>query len=135
MLFGRRPRETPEQARQRRYCRFMLGLPPETVYHHVREGVATVVALGVLLVAAVAWQLGHLAALAPALVSGAAVTVLTPTVLMVHRRYRHVVAGALVLTAMLMLLAAAVHRSGYAATVGFVVGPPLSTIADAASPR
>src|SRR5262245_49505951 len=110
----------------------MLGLPPETVYHHVREGVTTIVALCVVLVAVVAWQLGHVAALAPALFSGAALAVLTPTVLVVHRRYRHAVAGVLVLTAMLVLLAAAVQRSGYAATVGVVVDPPLSTIADAA---
>ena len=99
------------EARQRRLCRFMLDLPPETVYHHVREGLVTVAGLGVVL------------------------AVLTPTVLVVRRRYRHVVAGAFVLRLMLGLLAAAVHRSGSVAPVGFVVGPTPSAIAGAASPR
>ena len=61
----------------------MLGLLPETVYHHhVREGVATAVRLCVVLLLVVAWQLGHLATLAPALAGGAVIAVLTPTVLM-----------------------------------------------------
>lgn len=113
----------------------MLGLPPETVYHHVREGVAAAAALCLLLVAAVAGHLGLFATLAPALATGALLSVLTPTVLTIRRRYRHVVAGVLVLTVMLSLLAAAVHRYGYPATVAFVVGPTPSAIADAASPR
>jgi hypothetical protein len=130
-----RRRETPEEARQRRLRRFMLDLPPETAYHHVREGLVTVAGLGVVLAALVAWRLGHFATLAPALVSGVVLAVLTPTVLVVRRRYRHVVAGAFVLTLMLGLLAAAVHRSGSVAPVGFVVGPTPSAIAGAASPR
>jgi hypothetical protein len=133
--FWLRPRETPEEARQRRLCRFMLGLPPEIVYHHVREGVATIAALGVVLAAVVAWQLGQFAAIAPALFSGMLLAVLTPTVLVARRRYRHVVAGVLVLAMLLGLLAAAVHRYGYPATVAFVVGPTPSAIADAVTPR
>jgi hypothetical protein len=131
----RRPRETPEEARQRRLCRLMLGLPPETVYHHVREGVITVAGLGLVLVVAVAWRMGHLATLAPMLFSGALLVMLTPTVLVVRRRYRHVLAAMLVLAVLLGLLVAAVHRYGYASTLAFVVSPTPSAIADAVSPR
>ena len=114
-------------------CRFMLGLLPETVYHHhVREGVATAVRLCVVLLLVVAWQLGHLATLAPALASGAVIAVLTPTVLMIRRRYRHVAAGALVLAVMLGLLAASVHRYGNRVTIAFVVSPTPAAMADSA---
>jgi len=133
--FMRRCRETPEEARQRRLCRFMLELPPETVYHHVREGVAAVAGLSALLVAVIAWQLGEFAAVAPALLSGALLAVLTPTVLTIRRRYRHVVAGLLVLALMFGLLAAVVHRYGNPMAIAFVVSPTPSAIADAASPR
>ena len=71
MRFTMRPRETPEEARARRLCRFKLGLPPEIVYHHVREGVAVIAALCVVLAAVVAWQLGQLATIAPALSANA----------------------------------------------------------------
>jgi hypothetical protein len=128
-------RETPEEARQRRLCRLMLGLPPETVYHHVREGVITVAGLGLVLVVMIAWRMGQLATLAPILFSGALLAMLTPTVLMVRRRYRHVLAAVLVLAMLLGLLAAAVHRYGYPATLALVVGPTPSAVADAVSPR
>src|SRR5207245_7560119 len=118
-----RPCETPEEARARRLCRFKLGLPPEIVSHHVREGVATIAALCVVLAAVVAWQLGQLATIAPALFSGTLLAGLTPTVLVIRRRYRHVVAGVLVLAMLLGLLATAVHRYGYPAMVAFIVGP------------
>src|SRR5258705_11019401 len=113
----------------------MIGLPPETVYHHVREGVATVVGLCVLLVALIAWRLGQLPELAPALVVGALLAVLTPTVLTIRRRYRHVAAGVLVLAVMLGLLAAPVHRYGYPPTFPSAVGPTPPRIADAFTPR
>ncbi|MGH7303841.1 MAG: hypothetical protein ACRELZ_11150 [Candidatus Rokuibacteriota bacterium] len=114
----------------------MLGLPPETVYHHVREGVATVAGLCLLLLAVSAWHRGQLAPLAPMLVSGALLAALTPTVLMVRRRYRHAVAGALLVAVMLGVLAAAIHRFGNPATVVAVVaGSTPSAIADAVSPR
>jgi hypothetical protein len=133
--FLRRWRETKEEARQRRRCRFMLDLPAETVYHHVREGVATVAGLCLVLVATVAWRTGYFETLAPVIVAGTLLAVLTPTVLTVRRRYRDVVAGVLVLAMLLGLLATAVHRYGYPATVAFVVGPTPSAIADAVSPR
>src|SRR5262249_8360586 len=133
--FFKRPRETPEQARQRRLCRLMLGLPPETVYHHVREGVAAVVGLCALFASVIAWQIGQLATIAPILAGGALLTAFTTTVLTVRRHYRHVVAGAVVLAVMVWFLAAAIHRYGYPATVAFVVGPTPSAVADAASPR
>ena len=113
----------------------MLGLPPETVYHHVREGVIAVAGLGLVLVVAIAWRMGQLATLAPILFSGALLATLTPTVLMVRRRYRHVFAAVLVLAMLLGLFAAAVHRYGYPLTVALVVGPTPSASADAVSPR
>jgi hypothetical protein len=133
--FLRRRRETPEEARQRRLYRWMLGLPPETVYHHVREGAATVAGFCLVLVALVTWRMGHFDTLAPVLVAGALLAVLTPTVLTIRRRYRHVVAGVLVLAALLGLLATAVHRYGNPATIAFVVGLTPSAVADAVSPR
>ncbi len=113
----------------------MLGLPPEIVYHHVREGVTAIAALGVVLVAVVAWQLDRFAAIAPALFSGVLLAALTPTVLLARRRYRHVLAGVLMLAVMLGLLVAAVHRYGFPAPVTLVVGPTPSAIADAVTPR
>jgi len=113
----------------------MLGLPAETVYHHVGEGVATVVGLCALFTSVIAWQVGQFATTAPLLVGGALLAILTATVLTIRRHYRHVVAGALVLAVMVGLLTAAVHRYGYPATVAFVVGPTPPAIADAVSPR
>ncbi len=133
--FFNRRRETPEEARQRRLCRLMLGLPPETVYHHVREGAAVVVGLCAVFVSVLAWQLGQFATFAPVLVAGALLSILTPTVLLIRRRYRHVAAGVLVLVVMLGVLAAAIHRYGYPATGAFVVGPTPAAIADDITPR
>ena len=135
MSLFKRQRETPEEARQRRLCRLMLGLPPETVYYHVREGAAAVVGLCALCASVIAWQVGQFAAIAPILVGGGLLAALTATVLTARRHYRHVVAGVLVLAVMVGLLAAAVHRYGYPATVAFVVGPTPSAVADAVSPR
>lgn len=132
-VFGRR-HETPEEAQQRRLCRLMLGLPPETVYHHVREGVATVAGLALVLLVAMVWSAGQLAALAPILFGGALIAMMTPTVLMFRRRYRHVAAAMLVLVMLLGLLAAAFHRYG-SPTVVLFVDPTPSAVADAVSPR
>ena len=52
--FTMRRHESPEEARQRRFCRYQLGLPPEVVYHRVREGMATIAALSLVLVAVTA---------------------------------------------------------------------------------
>ena len=113
----------------------MLGLPPETVYDHVGQGVAAVVGLCALFAAVIVWQVGQLATIAPILVGGALLAAFTATVLTIRRHYRHVAAGALVLAVMVGLLAAAVHRYGYPATVAFVVGPTPSAVADAVSPH
>jgi len=134
MRVFRRRHETSEEARQRRLCRLMLGLPPETVYHHVREGVVTVAGLALVLLVVIVWRAGQLATLAPILFAGALIAMMTPTVLMVRRRYRHVAAAMLVLVMLLGLLAAAVHRYG-APTVVLFVDPTPSAIADAVSPR
>jgi len=133
--FFKRRRETPEEARQRRLCRLMLGLPPETVYYHVGEAVAAIVGLCALFASVIAWQVEQFATIAPLLVGGALLAALTTTVLTIRRHYRHVAADALVLAVMLGLLAAAVHRYGYPATVAFVVGPMPSAVADVVSPR
>lgn len=133
--FTMRRRESPEEARQRRFCRYRLGLPPEIVYHHVTEGVAVVAALSLVLLAVTAWQLDCFATTAPALVSAILLAALTPTVLLVRRRYRHVVAGVLTLGMLLVLLAAMVQRYGSTAPVEFVVGPTPSAIADAVTRR
>jgi hypothetical protein len=132
-LFGRR-HGTPEEARQRRLCRLMLGLPPQTVYHHVREGLATVAALCLVLLVVIVWRAGQFATLAPVLFGGALIAMMTPTVLMVRRRYRHVVAAMLVLVMLLGLLAASVHRYS-SPTVVLFVDPTPSAVADAVSPR
>jgi len=134
MPFFDRRRETPEEARQRRLCRLMLGLPPETVYHHVREGVAAVGALCLVLLVVIVWRAGQLATLLPILFGGVLVAAMTPTVLMVRRRYRHVAVAMLVLVVLLGLLATAVHRYG-SPTVVLFVDPTPSAIADAVSPR
>ena len=127
--------ETPEEARQRRLCRLMLGLPPETVYHDVREGVATIAALCVILIVEMAWRVGYLEIVAPILISGALLAMLTPTVLTVRRRYRHALAGVLVLAILLTLLAAAIDRYGNPLTFAFDVAPTPSAIADAVPSR
>ena len=132
-VFKRR-QETPEEARQRRLCRLMLGLPPETVYHHVREGVVTVAGLALVLLVVIVWRAGQLATLAPILFAGSLIAMMTPTVLMARRRYRHVVAAMLVLVMLLGLLAGAVHRYG-SPTVVLFVDPTPSAVADAVSPR
>src|SRR5438309_2355368 len=134
MHFRRRRPESPEEARQRRLCRFMLELPPETVYHHVRGGLATLGALSFVLIGVVAWRLGQFATVAPALASGLALATLAPAVLGVRRHYRHVVAGVLVLAALLGLLAA-VHLSGYRGPVALIVGPTAWALADSTSTR
>jgi len=132
--FTMRRGETPEEARQRRFCRYQLGLPPEIVYHHVWEGAAAIAALCLVFAAVTAWQVDHFATIAPALVSAILLTVLTPTVLFARRRYRHVLAGALTLAVLFVLLAAVVQRYGSTA-VELVVGPTPSAIADAVTRR
>jgi predicted PurR-regulated permease PerM len=112
----------------------MLGLPPETVYHHVREGVVTVAGLALVLLVVIVWRAGQLATLAPILFAGSLIAMMTPTVLMARRRYRHVVAAMLVLVMLLGLLAGAVHRYG-SPTVVLFVDPTPSAVADAVSPR
>jgi len=81
MRFDLWPSESPEEARQRRLCRKMLMLPPETEYHHVLPGFATLGALGLLLLAVVAWRLGRLGMIAPALATGLALTIFAAGVL------------------------------------------------------
>jgi len=113
--------ESSEEARQRRLCRKMLMLPPEPEYHHVLLGFATLGALGLLL--------------AGALVSVFVLGAFTSTVLQIRRRYRHVVAGVLVLAALLSVLLAAVHRYGYAGPIGVVAGPTPSALASSGATR
>ena len=127
--------ESPDEARQRRLCRKMLMLPPETEYHHVLPGFATLGALGLMLLAFVAWRLGRLGLIAPLLATGLALTIFTAGVLWFRRSYRHAVAGVLILVLLIGLLAAAVHRSGYVGPVIEAAGLPPSAFANAPAPR
>jgi len=127
--------ESPEEARQRRLCRKMLMLPPEPEYHHVLPGFAALGALGLLLAGVFAWRLGHYGTVGPALVSVFVLGAFTSTVLQIRRRYRHVVAGVLVLAALLSVLLAAVHRYGYAGPIGVVAGPTPSALASSGATR
>ena len=113
----------------------MLMLPPEPEYHQVLAGLATLGALGLLLIGLVAWRLGHFATVAPALTSMLVLAALTTTVFRIRRRYRHVVAGVLILAVLLGLLAAAIHRYGSLGSVAVVAGRTASTLANSAAPR
>jgi len=127
--------ESPEEARRRRLCRKMLKLPPEPEYHHVLPGFATLGTLGLLLIGVVAWRLGHFATAAPALTSVPLLAALTSIVLGMRRRYRHAIAGVLVLAVLLSLLAAAVHRYGLLGPVAIAAGPTASALANSAPTR
>lgn len=91
----------------------MLGLPPEPEYHHVLPGLATLGALGALLIGLCAWRVGHLGTVAPALAGVLVVVAGGAAVLRVRRRYRHVVAGVLVLAVLFGLLGAAVYHPAH----------------------
>ena len=113
----------------------MLGLPSEPEYHHVLSGFATLGALSLLLAGVVAWRLGRFATIAPALSSVLVLAALTCTVLRIRRRYRHAVAGVLMLAVLLGALAAAVHRYGYVGPVTVVGGPTSSAHANSGAAR
>ncbi len=132
-LLGRH--ESPEEARQHRLCRKMLGLPPETGYRDVLPGLATLGALGALLLGVVAWRLGHLQTIASALTGALAFIALGAAILQIHRRYLHAAAGVLVLAMLLGLLAAAIHRQGYLAPAAVVAGPAASALANSTPTR
>jgi len=127
--------ESPEEARQRRLCRKMLMLPPETEYRHVLPGFAALGTLSLLLLGVVVWRLGHLGVIAPALATGLVLTLFAAGVLWFRRRYRHAVAGLLILVLLVGLLAAAVHRHGYIGPVIDAAGPPPSAFAGSPTPR
>jgi hypothetical protein len=135
MRLGAWRRESPAEARQRRLVRKMLMLPPEPVYHDVLAGFATLGALGLVLMGVLAWRLGQLATIAPILVSVLIVATLGHTVLQTRRRYRHVIAGALVLAMLLGVLAAVAHRYGSIASMAVVAGPTPSALANSDTPR
>lgn len=100
----------------------MLGLPPETQYLHVGQGLATLATLGGLFLGPVAWRLGHLQAVASVFVAVFVLGMLGVACLRMHRRYRHVVAGALVLAALVGFLAAAAYRYGHLERVATLGG-------------
>ena len=107
------PRESPEEARQRRLCRKMLELPPEVEYVHVGPGLITLGALSALLIGLVAWRLDAVAAIAWGLGALVALGALAAGCSRIHEHYRHVAAGVLVLGALLAVLAVTVHQQGY----------------------
>ena len=109
------PRETPEEARKRRLCRKMLELPPEVEYVHVWPGLITLAALCALLIGLVVWRLDAVATAAWGVGALAALVlaVLAAGCVRIHEHYRHVVAGVLVLGALIAVLAVTVRRQGY----------------------
>ena len=107
------PRESPEEARQRRLCRKMLELPPEVEYVHVWPGMITLVALSAFLVGLVAWRLDAVLTVAWGVGALAALGALAAGCARIHEHYRHVAAGVLVLGALLAVLAVTVHQQGY----------------------
>jgi hypothetical protein len=107
-----RRRESPEEARKRRLCRKMLELPPEVQYRHVWPGLITLSGLSALLVGLVAWRLDALVTIAWGFGVIAVLGALAAVCVRIHRDYRHVAAGVLVLGALLALLAVTVHQ-GY----------------------
>jgi hypothetical protein len=108
-----RKHESPEEARKRRLCRQMLGLPPEIVYVHVWPGLITLGASSALLIGLVAWRLDAVSAVAGGLGALAVLGALAAGCARIQEHYRHVVPGVLVLGALLAVLAVTVHRQGY----------------------
>ena len=105
--------ESPDEARKRRLCRMKLGLPPQIEYVHVWPALITLGALSALLVGLVAWRLDALATVALGLGAIGALGIFSAGWLRVHRHYRHVAAGVLVLGVLLALLAVTAHQRGY----------------------
>ncbi len=119
--------ECPKEARQRRLCRMMLGLSLEPEDDHVLPALAT---LGVLLIGLFAWRMGYLGTVAPALTGVLVLVALGAAVLRVRRRYRHVVAGVLVLAVLLGLLGAAVYHRAHLEPFVAIAGRTASALAD-----
>ena len=119
--------ECPKEARQRRLCRMMLGLSLEPEDDHVLPALAT---LGVLLIGLFAWRMGYLGTVAPALTGVLVLVALGAAVLRVRRRYRHVVAGVLVLAVLLGLLGAAVFHRAHLEPFVAIAGRTASALAD-----
>ena len=105
--------EGPDEARKRRLCRKMLELPPEVQYSHVWPGLITLSGLSTLLVGLVAWRLDAPMTIAWGFGAIVALGALVAVCARIHQHYRHVAAGALVLSALLALLAVTVHHQGY----------------------
>ena len=124
--------EGPDEARQRRLCRMMLGLSPEPEDDHVLPALAT---LGALLIGLFAWRMGHLGTVAPALTGVLVLVALGAAVLRGRRRYRHVVAGLLVLAVLLGLLGAAVYHHAYLEPFAAIAGRTASALADSITTR
>ena len=124
--------EGPEEARRRRLCRMMLGLSPEPEDHSVLPALAT---LGALLIGLFAWQMGRLGTLAPALTGVLVLVALGAAVLRVRRRYRHIVAGVLVLAVLLGLLGAAVYPHAHLEPFAAIAGRTAPALADSITTR
>jgi len=124
--------EGPEEARNRRLCRRMLGLSPDPEDHYVLPAIAT---LGALLIGLFAWRMGHLGTVAPALIGVLVLVALGAAVLRVWRRYRHVVAAVLVLAVLLGLLGAAVYHHAHLEPFVAIAGRTASRLADSIATR
>ena len=110
----------------------MLGLSPEPEDHHVLPALAT---LGALLIGLFACRMGHLGMVAPALTGVLVLVALGAAVLRGRRRYRHVVAGLLVLAVLLGLLGAAVYHHAYLEPVAAIAGRTAAALADSIATR
>ncbi len=127
--------ESPDEARKRRLCRKMLELPPEVQYSHVWPGLITLSGLSTLLVGLVAWRLDAPMIIAWGFSAIAALGALVAVYARIHQHYRHVAAGALVLSALLALLAVTVHHQGYLDQVDALGNLDRSALNDSNSSR
>jgi len=127
--------ESPDEARKRRLCRKMLELPPEVQYKHVWPGFITLSGLSTLLVGLVDWRLDAPMTITWRFGTIVALVTLAAVCARIHQHYRHVAAGALVLSALLALLAMTVHHQGYLDQVDVLGSLDRSALNDSNSNR
>ena len=113
----------------------MLELPPEVQYRHVWPGFITLSGLSTLRVGLVAWRLYAPMTIAWGVGAIVALGALVAVCARIHQHYRHVAAGALVLSALLALLAMTVHHQGYLDQVDALGSLDRSALNDSDSTR
>ena len=108
MAFWRR--EKTAEWRRRQIARRMVGLPPQ--YEDLAAGVGLLALLGGLFVAVVTWRMLGAGTVAPAAPLAVVFVLVLTAMVPLRRRYRHIVAGALVLSLLVGALAVSVTRRG-----------------------